>query len=143
MDNLTEKLRTYSISDLAEQLSNIDSKIKQEEQRFKALFAPAKQTAEAIRDELLRRLAEGDQSSIKFDKLGLTIVRAPKTSYSVSDPVLFERYVKDHLDLSMFGSTLIVGGVNNYKENNEGELPPGVSSSSAYVLSLRNSKKED
>jgi predicted nucleic acid-binding Zn-ribbon protein len=108
-------------------VSLFEDKIKTEKEKLKD-----------IEDQLAKYFRATRQKSLKTTA-GIGAVNKQQRYYNLTNDASMEQHIEwaiEHNELETVSMRLKVSGIDEYKENNDGELPPGVEEGSKYNVTV-------
>ena len=133
MSERNNPLADYKTADLVALLVEVRTLLDQEKRLYEESIKRHVDTQKKLEGEVLRRLADENSTTQKFESGKVT--RVLQVRYSIADPEVFEKFVIEQGDSSYYTKAVSKSAVDAYKEEH-GDLPPGLQASGAYTLRL-------
>lgn len=130
-----QDLSVFSESQLAEWYINNRNWLADREREYEASTADVNETQKRIEFELQQRLNAAGATS--FRTQGGTVTQSIRTSYTAEDPAAFGQFI---IASGNYEATTIRPSkefVEDYRRQNDGQLPPGVGVYSKAVISVK------
>lgn len=105
------------------------------EKEHKENIAPVKEAMAKIEIHLLGTLTASGTESMRT-KFG-TFFKAKKTSATVADKQIFLDFIKENGAWELLDIRALKSGIETYKEEREGDLPPGINWREETTVNIR------
>lgn len=105
---------------------------------YEESVAPVQEAMDKIEAKLLEAMDYAGTDSLQCRGVGTAYVSL-RTSASVADRETFIRHVKEHDDWGLLEVRAAKSGVEEYRAQHEGQLPPGVSVREERTVNVRRS----
>lgn len=123
------------LSELVEKYIDLRDKKKQLKEAHEAKVAAIDGLLDQIEAKLLQVFTDTGIESVRTDSG--TAYKSTRSSASVADRDLFMEHVKRHGDWQLLEVRCAKTAVEQFKDANNGELPPGVNWRSEVVINIR------